>query len=64
MIKEKLAKLIKKKREKFGLSGREFAALLDVDPSEVSKIEKGIRNMKIERIEKICKILDIKITIK
>jgi len=63
-MRKKIGAIIKKERVKWKLSTREFAELLDIDISEVYKIENGTRNMTVDRLIKICKVLKLKITIK
>lgn len=63
-MRKKIAAIIKKERVKWKLSTREFAELLNIDISEVYKIENGTRNMTVDRLIKICKVLKLKIEIK
>ena len=63
-MRKKIGAIIKRERVKWKLSVREFAGLLDIDISEVYKIENGTRNMTVDRLIKICKVLKLKITIK
>jgi len=63
-MRKKIGAIIKNERVKWRLSVREFAGLLDIDISEVYKIENGTRNMTIDRLIKICQVLKLKIEIK
>jgi len=63
-MRKKIGEIIKRERVKWKLSVREFAELLDIDISEVYKIENGTRNMTIDRLIKICQVLKLKIEIK
>ena len=63
-MRKEIGTRIKDKRTKIGLSAKDFATLLNVDISEVYKIENGTRNMTVDRLIKICQVLKLKITIK
>jgi len=54
---------IKEKRNKVGLSLREFCRLLDEDASNWSKVERGILSppQDEEKLKKIAKIINVKI---
>ena len=52
-------KIIKEKRDKKKLLLREVAALLGIDQSIISKLEKGERNATREQVLKFAEIYDI-----
>lgn len=56
---EQFGNQIKLLRKKKGLSLRELAQLCDIDHSDISKIEKGQRNIQISTILELTKGLDI-----
>ena len=50
---------IRKLREQSNMPLRKLAALLDLDQSTLSKIERNTRRSSIQQIEKICEIFNI-----
>lgn len=57
---EKFGEYIKKLRQKIGLSLREVARRLEIEPSYLSDIERGRRNAPIkEKLDKLASILKI-----
>lgn len=56
---ELLGNQIKTLRKEKGLSLRQLAQLCDIDYSDISKIEKGQRNIQISTILELTKGLDI-----
>lgn len=59
-MKAKFGNKIRRLREQKKLLLREVAALLDIDPAQLSKIERGERCAKRETVIHIASILDIK----
>lgn len=59
MIKEILGEKIKQLRTKQNLSQKDFAKLLKIERSQISKIESGKVNLTLERILKISKALGV-----
>jgi len=56
-IKEKFRQKVKSQREEKGISIEHLANISNVDRNYISDIEKGIRNVSIEIIEKIINAL-------
>lgn len=56
---EHLGNRIKLLRKEKGLSLRQLAQLCDIDYSDISKIEKGQRNIQVSTILELAKGLDI-----
>lgn len=56
---EHLGNQIKKLRKERGLSLRQLAQLCDMDYSDISKIEKGQRNIQISTVLELTRGLDI-----
>lgn len=56
---EHLGNQIKKLRRERGLSLRQLAQLCDIDYSDISKIEKGQRNIQISTLLELTRGLDI-----
>ncbi|WP_294243654.1 helix-turn-helix transcriptional regulator [uncultured Chryseobacterium sp.] len=56
---EHLGNQIKKLRKERGLSLRQLAQLCDIDYSDISKIEKGQRNIQISTLLELTRGLDI-----
>lgn len=54
-----VAKNIKEIRREKGITQQFIADALNVDPSVVSNIEKGKRELKVKDLEKIAKALDV-----
>lgn len=50
---------IKQLRINKGMKGKELAQLSKLDPSQISKIEKGDTNPSLEALERICNALDV-----
>lgn len=61
---ERIGKLIAKKRNEVGLSTRELAVLCGIDPSNINKIENGKYNVSIDILSKITNALGCEIDIK
>ena len=57
--KETFGEVIRKLREESGLPLRKVAALLDIDPSTLGKIERNERTANKEMIEKFAEIFSI-----
>lgn len=62
-ILKKIGKNIQQERLKKGLTQETFAELMDVSWSYVSKIESGVINLSIGKINEIANYLDIDINI-
>lgn len=58
-MKKRFGELIREYREKQGLPLRKVAAYLDIDPSTLSKIERGERSANKEMIPALAEILKI-----
>ncbi|WP_294240815.1 helix-turn-helix transcriptional regulator [uncultured Chryseobacterium sp.] len=56
---EQFGNQIKLLRKKKGLSLRELAQLCDIDHSDISKIEKGQRNIQISTVLELSKGLEV-----
>jgi transcriptional regulator with XRE-family HTH domain len=56
IIKESFGKHIRKLREDYGLPLRKVAAVLDIDPSTLSKIERGERSANKEMIPVLAEL--------
>lgn len=50
---------IKQLREKMDISGRTLAKKADLDPSQISKIEKGVSKPSLDALGRICETLNI-----
>lgn|SRR5690625_4552764 len=53
---------IKQLRDDQGLTGKELAKQVQLDPSQISKIEKGEAKPSIDALYKICKSLNISLS--
>jgi len=60
-ISTKFGKRVRAIRLKKEMSQGDVAKLLDVHRTYVSKIERGIQNMSLQRIEKLAKALKVEI---
>ncbi|MEK7145054.1 MAG: helix-turn-helix transcriptional regulator [Patescibacteria group bacterium] len=60
-ISTKFGKRVRAIRLKKEMSQGDVAELLDVHRTYISKIERGIENMSLQRIEKLAKALKVKI---
>ncbi|MDP2665539.1 MAG: helix-turn-helix transcriptional regulator [bacterium] len=60
-ISTKFGKRVKAIRLKKEMSQGDVAKLLDVHRTYISKIERGIENMSLQRIEKLAKALKVEI---
>jgi len=58
-FRQSFGEFIREKREKSKLPLRKIAAELDIDPSTLSKIEKGNRSAKMEVIPALSDVLSI-----
>ncbi len=56
---EKIAARIKKLREERGMSQQEFAAKLDYEKSNTSRMESGKINFRVLTLTKVANIFDI-----
>lgn len=61
-IRKNLATNIKKLRENAGLKRENLALVLEFDNSYISKLEKGKVNITIDKIAKLAKFFDVKIS--
>ncbi|MFS0708959.1 helix-turn-helix domain-containing protein [Kocuria palustris] len=57
-----MGKKIKKLREQANMSGRLLAEKTNLDPSQISKIEKGVSKPSIDALERICQVLNISLS--
>jgi len=55
-----VGQIIRELREKKGLLVRQVAALLEVDPSLLSKIERGYKKPTKDQVKLLAKILEVK----
>ena len=60
-ISKKLGQQIKTLRLQKGLSQAKLAKLLEVHPTYISSVERGMRNLTVKSVEKIAKALNIPI---
>ena len=60
-ISTKFGKRVRAIRLKKEMSQGDVAKLLDVHRTYVSKIERGVQNMSLQRIEKLAKALKVEI---
>ena len=60
-ISKTFGKKVKEIRLRKGLSQGELARLLEVHPTYISGIERGIRNMSLKNIERLAKALSVSI---
>ena len=60
-IKQKFGLKIKELRKIRGLSQEKLANLAEIDRTYLPTIEKGVRNVSIEIIEKLANALEVKI---
>ncbi|WP_456462114.1 helix-turn-helix domain-containing protein [Reichenbachiella sp.] len=58
-FRQSFGEFIREKREKSKLPLRKIAAELDIDPSTLSKIEKGNRSAKLEMIPTLSDVLSV-----
>lgn len=57
-----IGKRIKNLREQANMSGRLLAEKTNLDPSQISKIEKGVSKPSLDALERICKVLNISLS--
>jgi DNA-binding XRE family transcriptional regulator len=57
---EKIGRLIKEKRLGKGYTQKELAEKVGLKQPDISRIEKGMANITLETLFKLCKVLDIK----
>lgn len=57
-----VGKRIKNLREQANMSGRLLAEKTNLDPSQISKIEKGVSKPSLDALERICKVLNISLS--
>ena len=55
--KQSIGRILRRKREAFGISQEELAARSEVDRSYISILERGLKSPTIETLEKICAAL-------
>jgi len=60
-ISTKFGKRVKRIRLEKKLSQGDLAKIIDVHPTDISGIERGIRNMSLRNIERLAKALDVPI---
>lgn len=60
-IKQKFGLKIKELRKNKGLSQEKLANLAEIDRTYLPTIEKGVRNVSIEMIEKLAIALEVKV---
>jgi transcriptional regulator with XRE-family HTH domain len=58
-IRLRFGKIVRKKRNKLGVSQEEFADICGLDRTYIGGIERGERNVALVNIEKIAKALEI-----
>lgn len=58
---EKIGLLVAEFRKKKGISTRELAKLSGVNYTNIGKLERGVYNVSIDILEKICEPLDVEI---
>lgn len=58
-ISSRFGKRVKQIRLNKDMSQGDLAKKLDVDPSYISKIERGVQNISLKGIEKLAKTLNI-----
>jgi len=58
---DKLADIIRKNRKMSGLTQIELAKLADVGKGTIYDLEHGKHSIQFDNIEKVCKVLNIKI---
>ena len=60
-ISSKFGKRVKEIRLKKKMSQGDLAKILGVHPTDISGIERGVRNMALKNIERLAKALGVKI---
>jgi transcriptional regulator with XRE-family HTH domain len=60
-ISSKFGKKVKEIRLKKNMSQGDLAKILSVHPTDISGIERGVRNMALKNIERLAKALDVSI---
>ena len=60
-IREKFGKGISKYRKEKGISQEKLAELCGLHRTYISEVERGVRNVSLVNIEKICEALEVKI---
>lgn len=61
-IRVKFGKTLRQLRKKQGVSQEAFADKCDLHRTYISDVERGERNISLENIEKIAKVLNIRIS--
>jgi len=56
---KELGSLISSMRKKKGITQRELGNLVGIAQTQISCIEKGITNSRMETLQKICEVLDL-----
>lgn len=59
---QKLGQTLKQLREKKGFTLEKFAYISDFSKGGLSEIERGLREVKISSLEKLCKTLEISLS--
>lgn len=60
-ISSKFGKKVREIRLKKNMSQGDLAKILGVHPTDISGIERGVRNMALKNIERLAKALNVKI---
>lgn len=60
-ISSKFGRRVKEIRLKKGLSQGDLARIIKVHPTDISGIERGVRNMALKNIDRLAKALNVKI---
>ena len=58
-IKQTVGKRIRELRNKLGVSQEELAAIVELDRTYITSVERGKRNISIVNIEKLAKALNV-----
>ena len=61
-IRLRFGKLVRKRRQKLGVSQEEFAHMCDLDRTYIGGIERGERNVSLVNIEKIARGLKVSLS--
>ena len=61
-IRVRFGKTLRKLRKKQGVSQEAFADKCDLHRTYISDIERGVRNVSLENIEKIAQVLNIQMS--
>jgi transcriptional regulator with XRE-family HTH domain len=55
-------RILEIRKQKLGLTQREFANVLDVDPMRVSKWERGVATPRLKTLRQIAKLGDVPVS--